>query len=491
MQLRGEHLRLSGGSGPNPWRLGFLLALIAVGVLILRLEDTGQVQPLFLATPTATRTSNSHADEAEALISAGNLRGAITAYQNAVQTEPGDELLWALLARIQTYYSALQANRDQRLARLAEARQSIERAVDLAPEDGYVQAVRALVYDWSASAYSGDNRSLFEEYLKEASEAATRATQLEPTSISARAFQAEVYVDEGNYVQAFDLAEQAALDAQSSAGSVDNDARIDAHRVFGLVLENNGSYRQAIEEYDKAIAINPNLTFLYLRKGANYRRLAGGAVSQAVRDEFIEEALAAFDRASMINGQNGINDPIPYLAIGRTYLQEGEFFVAARNVERAVVLDPSNPNLYGFLGIVYYKGRNYESALPVLKCAVEGCTEEETRELLCEVLRVINCDEEADPASYGAAVPGLRLSSGSLEYYYTYASALAFLHEPPENDYCPQAESLFRQLMAGFGSDPTVAAIVAENRQICAGAGAEPAPLPTTPPTTVDSSVNS
>lgn len=491
MQLRGEHLRLSGGRGPNPYRVGLLLALIAIGVLILRLEDTGRVQPLFQATPTATRTSNSHAEEAETQLSAGNLRGAISAYQNAVQTDPDDEVLWARLARIQTYYSALQANRDQRLARLAEARQSIQRAAELAPEEGYVQAVRALVYDWSASAYGGDNPSLFEEYLKEASESAGRARDLDPTNVSARAFQAEVYVDEGNYVQAYDLAEQAALDAETNASSVDNDARIDAHRVFGLVLENNGSYRQAADQYDKAIAINPNLTFLYLRKGANYRRLAGSAVSQAVRDQLIEGALAAFDRAAMINQQNGINDPIPYLAIGRTYLQEGEFFVAARNVERAVELDPGNPELYGFLGIVYYKGRNYESALPALECAVEGCTLDQTADRLCSELQIIDCDPQADPASYAADVPGLRLSSGSLEYYYTYASALAYLHEPPENDYCPQAESLFRQLMAGFGGDPTVAAIVAENRQICAGSGSQPAPLPTSPPTTADSSANS
>ncbi|MFP3854223.1 MAG: tetratricopeptide repeat protein, partial [Anaerolineales bacterium] len=475
MQLRGEQLRMSGERGTNPWRIGFLVALIAIGLLLIRLRETEQIQPLFQATPTATRTANSFADEAETQVSAGNLRQAVAAYQNAVQVNPGDAQLWADLARVQTYYSALQSNQDARLARLAEARQSIERAVELAPEEPFVQAVRALVYDWSAGEYFSDNPSLFDEYLKEASESALRATELDPTSITVRAFQAEVLIDEGKYIQAYDLAEQASQDADQAGAGVDNDARIDAYRVFGLVLENNGSYRQAIDEYQKAIDINPNLTFLYLRMGANYRRLAGGAAANDVRENLIQQALDAFDRAAKINQQNGIEDPIPYLAIGRTYLQEGEFFVSARNVETAVTLDPGNPELYGFLGIVYYKGRNYESALPVLKCAVEGCDAQETGQMMCEDLQILLCSEDQEMASYGAAVPGLRLSSDSLEYYYTYASALAFL------DYCAEAGPYFDQLMSAYGNDPTVAAIVQENRQICTDGGS-PAPLPTSTP---------
>jgi tetratricopeptide (TPR) repeat protein len=478
MQLRGDQLRMSGERGPNPWRVGFLVALIAIGVLLLRLRDSGQVQPLFLATPTPTRTSFSFAEEAQAQVSSGNLPEAIRAYQDAVEREPENGQLWAELARVQTYYSALQATQDGRQARLAEARQSIERATELTPDDGFVQAIRALVYDWSAGEFAGDNQALHADYLKEANEAAIRAIQLEPESIIARAFRAEVLVDQGDFIQAYDLAEQAALDAEQGGDQLGRDERVDAHRVFGQVLETNGSYRQAIEEYDKAIGINPNLTFLYLRMGANYRRLAGGAISGAVRQDLIDNALAAFDRAAKINQQNGINDPIPYLAIGRTYLQEGEFFVAARNVERAVTVDPGNPELYGFLGIVYYKGRNYESALQVLTCAVEGCTPEETSQLLCSDVQILNCGEEDVLPAAGVSVPGLRLSSDSLEYYYTYASALAFL------DFCAEAEPYFIQLLAAYGSDPTVAAIVSENRSICTESSSDPAP--TSPPASGD-----
>jgi hypothetical protein len=45
--------------------------------------------------------------------------------------------------------------------------------------------------------------------------------------------------------------------------------------------------------------------------------------------------------------------------------------------EKALSFDPSNPNTYGQLGIIYIKSRNYEGALPALRCAVKGCSADE------------------------------------------------------------------------------------------------------------------
>ena len=55
---------------------------------------------------------------------------------------------------------------------------------------------------------------------------------------------------------------------------------MDVHRVYAYVLESFGQYNQAIQEYDIAISITPNLTFLHLRAGANYRRLAFGSPNE-------------------------------------------------------------------------------------------------------------------------------------------------------------------------------------------------------------------
>ena len=46
---------------------------------------------------------------------------------------------------------------------------------------------------------------------------------------------------------------------------------MDTHRVRGYVMETLAQYNEAIKEYLDAATIAPNMTFLYLRIGANYR----------------------------------------------------------------------------------------------------------------------------------------------------------------------------------------------------------------------------
>ncbi len=58
-----------------------------------------------------------------------------------------------------------------------------------------------------------------------------------------------------------------------------------------------------------------------------------------------------------MNEQLEILDPSPYLAIAKTYAQQGEFFAAARNAQEAIKLDPTNADLYGQLGDIYKRGQ--------------------------------------------------------------------------------------------------------------------------------------
>jgi tetratricopeptide (TPR) repeat protein len=253
---------------------------------------------------------------------------------------------------------------------------------------------------------------------------------------------------------------------------------MDVHRVFGTVLEGNGAYRQAIEEYQAAAEITPNFTYLYLLIGTNYRTLGGKAPTDADRRALMNQALEAFDRAARINEQLSIDDPTPYLAIGRTYLQDGEFFVAAINVERALAIDPSNADIFGRLGIIFFKARNYESAVEVLRCAIDGCTAEDNGKMLCE-LKIFGCDKDTIFGAVGQPVAGLPLTDASLEYYYTYASVLtSFRGSELVPNACGRAAVLLDQLMASYGDDAIVAGIVAENRQLCSGAPPASTPEP-------------
>jgi len=395
--------------------------------LIVQL-DAGEVKPLFDPTPTPTRTAVSYAQEGQALFAAGDLRGAIDAYNEALRGNPEDAQLMAELAQIQVYSSALLTTDAERKESLLEARDWIDKAVELVPRDSKVHAVRAFVLDWNANQnlVTPEER---EDLLFQAANEAGFAIQLDNQNALALAYHAEVLLDQQQWSLAQETIEQA----------IERDPSLmDVHRVHGQVLETLGLYRDAIAAYERAAEIAPNLTFLYLYIGYNYRHL-----------QVYNRALEFFDRAASINQQINVKDPLPYLAIAKTYAQQGEFFIAARNAERALEFDATNPTTYGQLGTIYVQARNYETALPVLKCAVYGCSAEEN-----EVAERLT--------GQGVNVQGLGLTSKEVAYYYVrYGSVLAALNQ------CNDAFPVLDEIMAAFGDDPIITDIVAENIEIC------------------------
>jgi lipoprotein NlpI len=67
----------------------------------------------------------------------------------------------------------------------------------------------------------------------------------------------------------------------------------------------------------------------------------------------------------------------------------GEFFIASRNVKKALQIRSHHPDVYGQLGIVYFKSHNYEGSIDPLKCAIYGCNAETS----CAIRE---CDPEKD-----------------------------------------------------------------------------------------------
>ena len=424
----------------NPYRLLLWLALILAGIWGLVLMDRGQVKPLFLPTPTPTRTANSYVLEGEAQFKAGALEPAIAAYQLAVQVDPQDVESWAELARIQTYSSSLLSTDAARYERLQQALASIDQAIAIDPDDSNVHAIRSLVLDWYAASplVSPAER---QARLNEAETAAVRALQLDAENGLALAFFAEILVDQQKWTQAEQTIQQAALLTPDS---------MDVQRVYGYVLESLGQYRLAIERYQEAAKIDPNLTFLYIFIGRNFLSL-----------EVHNRALEEFEKAVQINEQLGIKDPVPYIEIAKTYVRDGEFFIAALNAEKALTYDPANPNTYGQLGTIYTQARNFESAKAAFQCAVKGCSAEEN-EIAQQLL------EE------GVEVTGLPLTSGTVGFYYVqYGSVLAALSRPNQN-YCPEALEVLGEVRAKYPDDTVFAGIIEENNAICNLVGRSP-----------------
>ena len=97
--------------------------------------QTDEFEPLFLPTPTATRTVDSLVLEGEAYFEAGKIydpggKDAIDAYYDVLELHPENAQVRAELARLLTYSSALLSTTEERTERLSLARQEIQRAAE-------------------------------------------------------------------------------------------------------------------------------------------------------------------------------------------------------------------------------------------------------------------------------------------------------------------------------------------------------------------------
>jgi tetratricopeptide (TPR) repeat protein len=295
-------------------------------------------------------------------------------------------------------------------------------------------AVQALVLDWSADPNLVADEATGQEYLNLAYQASIKALQLLPDDPIALAFQAEVLVDQSNWAQAMDVGARAAQLAPDN---------LDVHRAYAYVLESSGFYEQAVEEYTTAIRINPNLPFLHLRLGANYRKISESVTDLDLGKQMIKNAIEEFSRAAALNP----NDPVPYLSIANTYVHTGDFFAAELNARKALSLDRTNALIYGRLGAIYYQAKNYETTIKVLKCAVRGC-------------RALENEEE------GVDVTGVSLVANTADFYYIYGSVLAFYGN--EDDNCGQAAAIFAELRASPIINADIEGIIREGERICA-----------------------
>ncbi|HEY5729333.1 MAG TPA: tetratricopeptide repeat protein [Anaerolineales bacterium] len=446
----------------NIYRMFLWVVMILVFIWMLQQMNKGDIQPLFLATPTPTRAADSYALEGDANFTAGKLDAAILAYQEAVRVDPGNAQIWSKLARIQTYSSAFLITNEQKKERLLTALESARKAVELAPDDSTAHAILAFALDWNAdSSIYKDDLQQVQKFLVEAEQEAVRAQQLDSTNTLALAYYAEVLLDQQKWTQA----EQYINLALQREDAKD---LMDVHRVNAYLLETLGQYNLAITEYEKAIALEPNFTFLYLRAGANYRRLAFEIPNTEAARPVYEQSLEYFDKAAKINEQIEVFDPTPYLSIARTYSQLGEFFAAARNVQKALEYDPTNADIYGQLGIVFFRSRNYEGSIFSLKCATSGCSGEDS----CLGRGLDAC--YPDLGFTEQVITGQPIAPNTVVYYYTYGSVLAALSRPRDNK-CGEAMQVLGQVRSELNANPdaytdgyqTILSIVQAGEAIC------------------------
>ena len=161
----------------SPWRIVGLLVLVA-GAIYVNQVIVPVTPPLFIPTPTPTRSPESFINEAEALFADGKLSQAIDAYQQAVLSEPDNPSNYVNLARIQIL-----------AGRYEDALENAEMALLQNPDNPLAHSMRAWALDFQA------------DYLG-AEAAIKRALELDSNSAIAHAIYSEILVDTGDYEKA-------------------------------------------------------------------------------------------------------------------------------------------------------------------------------------------------------------------------------------------------------------------------------------------------
>jgi tetratricopeptide (TPR) repeat protein len=386
----------------SPWRIGALLLLIGGAVYIERVL-VPRVPPLFLPTPTVTRSPATYVLEAESLFQAGKLDQAAEAYERAIETNPQEAAFYIALARVQVFAGDYEA-----------AETNARNALLIDPASAQARAVLG----WSLDFQGPEN-------LVEAQEEVERALASDPNSALAHAYLAEILIDQylvlgsGDYRRALDEAQRAVgLDANS----------VEAHRALGYVWESTGNYEDALQSYERALSLNPNLWRLHFAMG-------NMNINQDPPD--LEKAVQSYLNANALSPTN----PEPLQAIARAYASFGEYGKASQYAADAVILDAANAGLHGELGVNLFKNSEYERAIEELNLAVRG-------------------GQTAD----GTSVRGLRLDPADprvVGFYYTLGLALA------RSDHCEEATPIFEALLRGVPDDEIAVANATQGLVIC------------------------
>lgn len=325
MYLRGSKWRMTRRRRrrSNPFIIALLVVVIGALVYVNQVVVPA-TPPLFIPTPTPTRSPESIVNEARDLFNAGNLAQAIEAYEQAILVDATNPSIYLELARTQIFSGDYES-----------ALTNAENALLLSPNNAMGHALRG----W-AMYFTDDVLAAEAEYKQ--------ALSLEPNNVFALSYYAELAAFDGRFDLAGDLSRQASNLARDV---------LEVRRARGIVLSLTGNYLEAIQEYRAALALNDNIADLHLRLGNNYAAL----------DDY-DQAVQEYGIADTLNPA----DPTPDTLIALTYLKVGQFAKAIQYAEQAVSNSPDDPELHGNLGIALYRNLEYNRAINELKIAVEN-----------------------------------------------------------------------------------------------------------------------
>lgn len=311
---------------PSIWRLAVLVVLIGIALYVNQVVVPA-TPPLFIPTPTPTRSPESYVNQAQEFFLAGKLSQSSDAYKQAIASDPSNPSNYISLARLQVF--------------LGEYDQAVENAQNALLQNPNNPLAHA-VLGWALG---------FQGKYGEAELEIKKSLASDPNLALTHAYYAEILMNQGD----FGLYDRA---AEESKKALDLDPTLlEGRRARGIVLLNTQNLEQAVEEFQAALAINKNIADLHLYLGVTYRAMGELGLAQ-------ESLLASY----ALNP----TDTTALTELSRAFFTDGRYAQAAQYAEEAVKVDPSDPRLHGNLGITYYKNNDYANAIPALAFSVKG-----------------------------------------------------------------------------------------------------------------------
>ncbi len=246
----------------------------------------------------------------------------------------------------------------------------------LQDEEYHIKAIEHVLYAYEHTPQSGEIFRLLRELSQKqrigqiSSDAQQIATQL----LEYLAFQLES--------QEFISATSALLEKIAQQPSFPLQVLAPIYRNRGRAYRESKEYRRAIEDFDKALKLDPSYAWAYSSRGTAYRLLneyeravedfdyalkldpsyawayIGRGITYRLLNKY-QRAILDFDRACVLNSQN----VWAYSLRGETYQQLKEYVRAIEDFDRVVELDPQAFWTYGLRGIAHASLRKYEQAI--------------------------------------------------------------------------------------------------------------------------------
>ncbi len=127
-----------------------------------------------------------------------------------------------------------------------------------------------------------------------------------------------------------------------------NPTHVEAHNNLGNAYLSKGKYDKAIEEYEKALAGNPSLVEAHNNMGNAYAR----------KGEF-DKAIEAFEKALVSNPTH----VEAHNNLGNAYMIKGKYDKAIEEYEKALALNPTHVEAHNNLGNAYVRKGEYDKAI--------------------------------------------------------------------------------------------------------------------------------